>query len=87
MVSDGQLGFGTTLALCLIGGSLLGIVAISLRGPGRPPARRAGAPPSPSSEIPAESAIEPEAIGQPANYLDARPITSSRVGDDLWDGR
>jgi hypothetical protein len=38
MVSDGQLGFGTMLALCLMVGGLLGIVAVSLRRP--LPARR-----------------------------------------------
>jgi hypothetical protein len=45
MVSDGQFGFGTMLALCLVAGGLLGIVAVSLRSPParRPPAR----PPAP----------------------------------------
>jgi hypothetical protein len=38
MVSDGQLGFGTMLALCLMVGGLLGIVAVSIRRPA--PARR-----------------------------------------------
>ena len=44
MVSDGQFGFGTMLALCLVAGGLLGIVAVSLRS-GRPQARRAPARP------------------------------------------
>jgi hypothetical protein len=44
MVSDGQFGFGMMLALCLVAGGLLGIVAVSLRT-GHPPARRAPARP------------------------------------------
>jgi hypothetical protein len=32
MVSDGQFGFGTMLALCLMLGGLVGIVAVSIRG-------------------------------------------------------
>lgn len=44
MVSDGQFGFGMMLALCLVAGGLLGIVAVSLRS-GHPPARRAPARP------------------------------------------
>jgi hypothetical protein len=34
MVGDGQIGFGEMLALCLLGGSLVGLVALGLR-PGR----------------------------------------------------
>jgi len=86
-VSDGQFGVGTMLALCLIGGGLLGIVAVSLRGPGRPRPRRADAVAGPPSEISAESAVEPDRVGRPADALDARPITSSPAGDDLWDER
>jgi Peptidase family M28 len=87
MVSDGQFGFGTVFALCLIGGGLLGVFAVSLRGAARPPARRAAGLASPSREIAAESDIEREAIGQPTDHLDARPITSSRARDDDWDER
>ena len=31
MVGDGQIGFGEMLALCLGGGSLVGLVALALR--------------------------------------------------------
>ena len=34
MVGDGQIGFGEMLALCLLGGSLVGLVALALQ-PGR----------------------------------------------------
>jgi Peptidase family M28 len=85
MVSDGQFGFWTMLALCLVGGGLLGIVAISLRG-ARPPASRPTTS-GPSPEIPAESAMESDEVVPSAEPLDAHPITSSRAGDDLWGER
>jgi len=83
MVSDGQFGFGTMLALCLIGGALLGIGAVALRAGGRPPAAPAATRSGPPSEISAGSGMEGEQVGRPAEPLDARPITSLSVGDDL----
>jgi hypothetical protein len=83
MVSDGQFGFAMMLSLCLVGGGLLGIAAVALRGGARPPASRAGPPPGPPLKIPAESAMEPADAGRPANPVDAHPITSWRPGDDL----
>ena len=83
MVSDGQFGFGTMLALCLIGGALLGIGAVALRAGGRPPAAPAATRYGPPSEISAGSGMEGEQVGRPAEPLDARPITSLSVGDDL----
>ncbi|MFL5892297.1 MAG: M28 family peptidase [Solirubrobacterales bacterium] len=87
MVSDGQFGFGTMLAVCLVGGGLLGLLAVSLRGARRPSARRADVPVRPPLEISGESAEEREQAGHPADPLDARPITYSPAGDDLWDER
>jgi Peptidase family M28 len=60
MVSDGQFGFGTMLALCLIAGGLLGIVALSLRS-GHPQARRAPARPQapPARSAPRGTLREP----------------------------
>jgi hypothetical protein len=40
MVSDGQVGFGTMLALCLVGGGLLGILAASKPAAPAPGGRR-----------------------------------------------
>lgn len=85
MVSDGQLGFGAMLALCLIFGGLLGIVAVSLRGPAliRGTPQRAASLPSGIMEA-APDTDEAHASPEP---LDARPITSSHARDDLWDER
>ena len=65
MVSDGQFGFGTMLALCLVAGGLLGIVAVSLRS-GRPQARRAPARPQgiPREERSAGTLREPSVHGR-----------------------
>jgi hypothetical protein len=87
MVSDGQIGFGTMLGLCLVAGGLLGIVAVALRGD-RPAIRprRPG-----TASAPAEIASEPESelpeIGQSAEPLDTHPITSSHVNDDQGNER
>ncbi len=87
MVSDGQFAFGTMLALCLIVGGLLGIVAVSLRR--RTPPRRPA--PQPLPHHPAEGggggAMEPEPVGSPTNGLDTSPITSPGPGDDLSNER
>src|SRR5436190_3017101 len=81
MVSDGQLGFWPMLASCLVVGGLLGILAVAIRG-AQPPARRPGAL-RPPRETHAESGMEAEEVVP----LDARPITSSRAGDDRWSER
>lgn len=57
MVSDGQIGFGTMLALCLVAGGLLGILAVALRGD-RPLMRPR---PPRASLAPAEFASDPDA--------------------------
>jgi hypothetical protein len=80
MVSDGQIGFATMLALCLVAGGLLGLFAVSLRGP-RPPARRA--PARPSDEAPLANVSDSPELAPSAGPLDARPITSLRSADDL----
>jgi hypothetical protein len=83
MVSDGQFGFGTMLALCLVIGGLLGIVAVSLRRR-TPPRRRASQPvPQRPAEGDGEDAPEPEPAGSPTEGLDTFPITSPGPGDDL----
>jgi hypothetical protein len=65
LVSDGQLGFGTMLALCLALGGLLGVIALSLRG--RIPARRPGAPRAAAPES------SPSTIGVHKHRTTARP--------------
>lgn len=73
LVSDGQIGFWTVASICLVGGALIGVAAISLRD-ARPAAPAARPEPAPGSSRSGE-------------HLDARPITSSGPGDDLWGGR
>lgn len=79
MVSDGQIGFGTMLAVCLVLGSLLGIVAVSLRTP-RParPTRMRGRP----AEGDARAAPGPEPVGSPTEpwtHLRSRPARQMTI--------
>jgi hypothetical protein len=87
MVSDGQVGFGTMLALSLVGGGLLGALAISLRR-GVPPRRRRPAPASERSpDGYVDDGLTPEPVGSPTKGLDISPITSIPRDDDLTGDR
>jgi Peptidase family M28 len=77
MVDDGQIGFWTTLALCLLIGGLVGIVALSLRP--KTPSR-----PAPSARLRVGSPPSGEPVG---SVLDASPIASRDAPDDLQRGR
>ena len=79
MVGDGQIGFGTMLALCMLVGCLIGVVAVAARrgGAGRPHAGR-----------PAESgAMAARPVPPPSHDLDASPIAPYGAADDLGEGR
>jgi hypothetical protein len=80
MVDDGQFGFGMMLALCLLAGALLGIVALAAR---RPPA----AAPSRVSRFGGDSAPELDEKAQVPPPVDASPIASGGAGDDQEDGK
>jgi hypothetical protein len=82
MVGDGQIGFGSMLALCLLGGTLVGLVALALRPlPAHPEARLAArgwaASPAAPDRAPSTS--------RPGDDLDASPIAPRAVDDDLAD--
>jgi hypothetical protein len=79
MVGDGQIGFGTMLALCMLVGSLIGVVAVAARrgGAGRP---HAGRPAEPGA--PAARPVPPR-----SHDLDASPIAPYGAADDLGEGR
>ena len=88
MVSDGQFGFGTMLALCLILGGFVGIIAVSVRG--RTAARRPSPPSAagPRQEPEADEIPQRPRNGQPhADGLDTSPIASSAQDDDLMGDR
>jgi hypothetical protein len=76
MVSDGQLGFGTMLALCLVLGGLVGIIAVSLRGrtaPRRPSPARAAGPPARARSERAKAAERPADRGRTGHISDRVP--------------
>jgi hypothetical protein len=79
MVGDGQIGFGTMLALCVLGGYLVGVVAVAARG-----ATAEGVQAGPSRGRPA--AMEAQPVSRP-DALDASPIAPTAPGDDSGDGR
>ena len=82
MVGDGQIGFGSMLALCLLGGTLVGLVALALRPPAGPPegaARRPGWAASPAAPDRAPDPLPP------GDDLDASPIAPRGADDDLAD--
>jgi hypothetical protein len=79
MVGDGQFGFGMMLALCLTAGSLIGILALSLRRPARRRPRAVGPYPS---DGPAEPEAEQEPVGSPASGLDRSTIALPGPDDD-----
>jgi hypothetical protein len=80
MVDDGQLGFGSMVALCLLLGGLVGVVALAARRP---------SPTAPSRPTPygLDSTPEPEQEGDHSASLDASPIAPGGAGDDLEGGR
>jgi len=81
MVDDGQIGFGTMLSLCLLVGSLVGIVAVAARGP-EPAVARRSTPPAAT-----RSPERAEAAPATAPRMDASPIASSGARDDQEGGR
>ena len=83
MVSNGQLGFGMMLAVCLVLGSLLGIVAVSLRPPRPSRAEVAARMPGRTAEGVAAPAPRPDPVGSPTEALGTSPITSPEADDDL----
>ena len=80
MVGVGQIGFGEMLALCLLVGCLVGIVALAIRRPA------AKGRPSPARRSPAR-ALEPDAALTPRSDLDASPIGRGGLDDDLGNGK
>jgi hypothetical protein len=79
MVGDGQIGFGTMLALCVLVGCLVGVVAVAARG-----ATAEGVQAGPSRG--GQAAMEAQPVSRP-DPLDASPIAPSAPGDDSGDGR
>jgi Peptidase family M28 len=77
MVDDGQIGFGAVLALCLLAGCLVGIVALAARRPA------SAGPPRATPSRPQASPAEPE----PGPPMDASPIAPSGADDDQEGGR
>ena len=82
MVGDGQIGFPSMLALCLLGGSLVGLVALAVRPPPADPAARLAAPGW--AALPAERHREPT-HARPGDDLDASPIAPRGANDDQAD--
>ena len=82
MVGDGQIGFASMLALCLLGGTLVGLMALALRPPpARPKARLAASGWAASPAAP-DRAPTPS---RPGDDLDASPIAPQGAEDDLAD--
>jgi Peptidase family M28 len=81
MVGEGQIGFGEMFALCLLIGSLVGIVALAIRRPAARPR------PQPASHHVRTATLEQEPASTSRHDLDASPIGRGGVGDDLGDGR
>ena len=79
MVGDGQLGFGTMLALSLLVGGLVGVVALAARRP--PPATSQSTRP-----VPASARVVRDEVPAP-DALDASPIAPGGADDDLQGGR
>ena len=80
MVGDGQIAFGPMLAICLLGGSLVGLVALAVRpAPGR---RRAGLAAQGWRASPTQPDLVP-ASSRDRGDLDASPIARHAADDDL----
>jgi hypothetical protein len=80
MVGDGQIGFGAMLAVALLVGSVIGLVAVAAR----PPPQR-GREPEP--QAPVREPVGGGAAPVPVDDLDASPIVRERVADDHRDER
>jgi hypothetical protein len=80
MVGDGQIGFGTMLAVCILVGCLVGVIAVAARrgGTTRPQVVRPGESPG---------ALEARPVPAPNGDLDASPIAPAGARDDHRDGR
>jgi hypothetical protein len=80
MVGNGQIGFGTMLALCMLVGCLVGAIAVGARrgeSPRPGVVRRSNRP----------AALEAQPVRAPNGDLDASPIAPAGASDDLGDGR
>jgi hypothetical protein len=79
MVGDGQIGFGTMFALCMLAGYMVGVVAVAGRrdAAGRAQAGRLGSP----------GRVEAQPVSRPMGDLDASPIAPGAAHDDSGDGR
>lgn len=80
MVGDGQIGFGAVLAVSLLAGSLIGLVAVAAR---RSPARGRRR----QAEAPAPAAFGGAPAPATGDGLDASPIVGEGVADDLRNER
>jgi hypothetical protein len=80
MVGDGQIGFRSMLAVCLLGGSLVGLVALAVRpAPGGHPA---GHPAQRWAGSPTQAHLAPTSSLNSGD-LDASPIARHGADDDL----
>jgi len=79
MVGDGQIGFGAMLALCMLAGCVVGVVAVA--------ARRGGVQRAQVGQPHGSGAVEAQPVSHPREDLDASPIAPGGTRDDLGDGR
>jgi peptidase M28-like protein len=82
MVGDGQIGFPSMLALCLLAGSLVGLVALAIRPASAAPAARLAA--RGWAALPVGPDREPTGALS-GDDLDASPIAPRGANDDLAD--
>ncbi|OLE36651.1 MAG: hypothetical protein AUG48_06685 [Actinobacteria bacterium 13_1_20CM_3_68_9] len=80
MVGDGQIGFRSMLAACLLGGSLVGLVALAVRAV--PDGRRAELAAQPWASSPVRPDLAPTSSRR-GRDLDASPIAPHGADDDL----
>jgi hypothetical protein len=81
MIGDGQIGFLSMLALSLLGGSLVGLVALAVRAPAAGPVPLAA---QGWAALPAAPDGQPDRL-RPGDSLDASPIAPRGANDDLAD--
>ncbi len=80
MVGDGQIGFGVVLAVSLLVGSVIGLVAVAGR-------RSPGSRPEPEAEASSPDPVGGRPAPTAADDLDASPIVREGVPDDLSNER